>query len=388
LNGADAGFANREGNVFDLRTFKGWPASENGGFEQLGVGSGPLAAAATAHTLKELGIQLLALANNHSTDWGLEGLAETERVLDEAGVVHAGSGSSRAAARAAAFLATRKGRVAFLSAASTFLPLSVAGPGEGERAPRPGISALRVKPITLVSAAEMSALREIAKREGHVPANNDQDITLDPNDQTFNDQTFRVGSGTGIQYEVNSVDREEILKAIHAGKKAADFAVFTIHAHETASGGQEYAVPPETLAPADFLRPLFHDAIDAGADVVVTTGPHVLRGIEIYKGKPIFYGLGSLFFELGRGWPASWYDSVLAISEYRNGQLFQLRLYPLDLGGPSTPERSRTQQGIPHLAGPSDAKRILQALQQASAPYGTEIRIENNVGLIRIAAPH
>src|SRR5262249_23934550 len=156
-------FANREGNVFDLHTFKGWPASENGGFEQMGVGSGPLATAESAHTLKELGIQLLALANNHSTDWGLEGLAETERVLDQAGVVHAGTGRSRAAARAAAFLSTHNGRVAFISTASTFLPLSVAGPGEGERAPRPGISALRVKPITGVTAAEMTALREIAK---------------------------------------------------------------------------------------------------------------------------------------------------------------------------------------------------------------------------------
>ena len=37
--------------------------------------------------------------------------------------------------------------------------------------------------------------------------------------------------------------------------------------------------------------------IDAGADVVTASGPHVLRGIEIYKGQPIFYGLGDFIFQ-------------------------------------------------------------------------------------------
>ncbi len=37
--------------------------------------------------------------------------------------------------------------------------------------------------------------------------------------------------------------------------------------------------------------------IDAGADVFVGHGPHVLRGIEIYKGKPIFYSLSNFIFQ-------------------------------------------------------------------------------------------
>ena len=52
----------------------------------------------------------------------------------------------------------------------------------------------------------------------------------------------------------------------------------------------------DSAVPADFLPLLFHKAIDAGADVVIRHGPHELNGIEIYKGKPIFYSLGSLFF--------------------------------------------------------------------------------------------
>ena len=49
--------------------------------------------------------------------------------------------------------------------------------------------------------------------------------------------------------------------------------------------------------PADFI-PIFAKAvIDAGADVFVGHGPHVLRGIEIYKGKPIFYSLSNFIFQ-------------------------------------------------------------------------------------------
>jgi poly-gamma-glutamate capsule biosynthesis protein CapA/YwtB (metallophosphatase superfamily) len=50
------------------------------------------------------------------------------------------------------------------------------------------------------------------------------------------------------------------------------------------------AAAPNNPQPADFEPALFHAAIDAGADAVVRTGPHVLNGIEIYKGKPMHRG--------------------------------------------------------------------------------------------------
>jgi poly-gamma-glutamate synthesis protein (capsule biosynthesis protein) len=127
---------------------------------------------------------------------------------------------------------------------------------------------------------------------------------------------------------------------------------------------------------------LFHDAVDAGADIVVTHGPHVLRGIEIYNGKPIFYGLGSLFFELGRDWPREWFDSAVAVSEFRGGRVAEVRLYPIVLGAP-VEARARLEQGVPHLATGADARRVLEALQRASQRYGTRIQIEGAVGIIR-----
>ena len=42
---------------------------------------------------------------------------------------------------------------------------------------------------------------------------------------------------------------------------------------------------------------MYRRAIDAGADMVIGSGPHVLRGIEIYKGKPIFYSLSNFIYQ-------------------------------------------------------------------------------------------
>src|SRR5205085_741119 len=68
--------------------------------------------------------------------------------------------------------------------------------------------------------------------------------------------------------------------------------VFTIHAHESPTGMDD-----DTPEPPDFLIKLFHSAVDAGADVIMGGGPHSLRGVEIYKGQPVFYGMGVFFIK-------------------------------------------------------------------------------------------
>ncbi|MBF8293059.1 MAG: bacterial capsule synthesis cap family protein [Steroidobacteraceae bacterium] len=49
------------------------------------------------------------------------------------------------------------------------------------------------------------------------------------------------------------------------------------------------------------MTEIAHTAIDAGADVVIGHGPHYSLPVEIYKGKPIYYGLGSFSFHTGHG---------------------------------------------------------------------------------------
>ncbi len=50
-----------------------------------------------------------------------------------------------------------------------------------------------------------------------------------------------------------------------------------------------------------YMTEIAHAAIDAGADIVIGHGPHYSLPVEAYKGKPIFYGLGSFSFHTGHG---------------------------------------------------------------------------------------
>nr|WP_318528309.1 CapA family protein [Mesorhizobium sp. ZC-5] len=49
--------------------------------------------------------------------------------------------------------------------------------------------------------------------------------------------------------------------------------------------------------PPDYQQSFARKMIDAGADAYVGHGPHLPRGIEIYKGRPIFYSLGNFFYD-------------------------------------------------------------------------------------------
>jgi hypothetical protein len=174
-----------------------------------------------------------------------------------------------------------------------------------------------------------------------------------------------------------------LLASVKEAQGKADLVVLSIHAHETASAD------PEDTRPADYMTPLFHDLIDAGADAVVRHGPHALLGVEIYKGRPIFYGMGSLMFQVGdknrqfRGFtlPEAWYDGAVAVSQYERGRVATIRLYPFVQN-----LADDRLQGTPRSPSHDDAQRILKRIQAASTQFGTRIDIEGDVGVIRVAA--
>jgi poly-gamma-glutamate synthesis protein (capsule biosynthesis protein) len=404
LRGASVTFGNFESTAIDPRQFGGYPQAEFGG---LWVRSEP----AVVPDLKSMGFDLVARANNHSTDWGVEGMRETDRRLDEAGIVHAGTGETRALARAAQYLATPKGTVAIVSMASSFTPLSRAMNPVGQAGGRPGINAVRTTRRVLVSPEQLRALKQLyaAQPEGSYlpPADSSsQDLEL------FGVQ-YRASSAirneVAFTFQLDSVDLRENLASIRQGKQNADFLIATIHAHEPGNWSE---------APADFLPTLAHAAIDHGADAFIGHGPHQLRGIEIYHGRPIFYSLGNFFFQVESIEPIAmdlfeqfrknpkevsdhefldwwhrrffggktaplWYQSVLAVSTYARGGVAEIRLYPVELGF-NEPDLTK---GVPRLAEPDAAREILERLTRLSRPFGTTITIENNVGIIRVA-PH
>jgi poly-gamma-glutamate synthesis protein (capsule biosynthesis protein) len=229
-------------------------------------------------------------------------------------------------------------------------------------------------------------------------------------------QTFRLAEGYDIETSCNTEDLVGIEKWVRGAGKQADWRVYGVHCHESGNTGPIHEAARET--PPEFLVEFGHWAIDQGCDVVATHGPHILRGIEIYRGRPIFYSLGNFIFNndtvqgqpdpayrrqgLGHdhtpgdwgatrsgdgsyGFPVdpAFFQSVIAVCRYAGHRLADVELHPLDLGF----GRPMSQRGRPVLAHRELADEILQWLQRVSEPFGTEIINEDGVGHIRVRPP-
>ena len=408
-------YGNMETSILDIRGFNGYPYSWAGDWTLR-------AEPAVAKDLAKMGFDIVSRANNHALDWGIEGMRETSRWLDEAGIVYAGIGENLGLARMARYYESSKGRVAIVSMASTFRPESAALNSRGATPGRPGVNALHLRQITVVSSDAMAALvkiqhelRPLSEDATESKPEDKAKPAAPPKQLSLFGETFEAGEKTGYRYEMDQVDLAEILRSIRLGKEHSDFLVATIHAHECG----KCSFPSEHAA---FLSDLSHAAIDAGADAFITTGIHHLGAVEVYKGRPIFYGIANFFWsDIQEPLPADLYqrnrnklaaavqypdratdadlsnvlnvgafnneetfEALFAQSRFENGHLAELRLYPIDLGY----GKKLTESGIPTLASPEKGLKILKRLQTLSAPYGTTIEIEdqppyNKVGVIR-----
>ena len=397
---SDVGFGNLEGTLLDIKHFKGYPEAENGGMWLIGV---PQVAA----DLRSAGFRMLARANNHSTEWGRDGMRETDKTLDDAGIAHAGTGENRALARAASFLTTPKGTISLVSMASSFTPSSTASPKQQNVLSRPGMNAIRMEEFHIVSTEMMDALLKIsASQQERSASPTAKTASEKPTELSLFGVSYRVGSNVGgSSFKMNPTDVAENLASIREGKAHSDFLIATIHTHEPGNWSQQ---------PPDFLIDLAHQSIDAGADEFVGHGPHQLRGIEIYKGKPIFYSLGDFIFEVEKQTPVPfemyealqqdpqkisdtqldqlfikrflnseiWYQGVITVTRIDHGLPREIRLHPIELGF-ATQDSLR---GLPRIPSPDVTGAILKRLQKISEPFHTQITIENNEGIIRLSA--
>src|SRR5215469_16765806 len=223
-------------------------------------------------------------------------MRSTLRALDAAGLAHAGSGANLAMARAPAYLDTASGRVALVACASTFTPGSLAGEQRPDLRGRPGLSPLRFSTTYTVDTATLEGLRRLSLLNGPDGGRSGP--------LRFGGSTYEAGAAPAIHTAPNPRDLEGIVASVREARRQADWVIVSIHAHEGQPGKREI--------PAEFLVTFAHAMIDAGADVFVGHGPHVLRGIEIYKGKPIFYSLANFIFqnETIAFQPQENYDSV------------------------------------------------------------------------------
>ncbi len=397
--------------------------------------------------LRFLGVGVVAAANNHAYDFGEGGVVTNIANLNRYGMPHAGTGRNLGDAVAPAYLDTPTGRVALVSATTSGPSVMRAQHRWRDGHGRPGANLIRYTTTYTVTPEVFTALRRFRDDFGlkglfAAPGSTARDpLTAHPPfmDQSWGLSTeqdsesefymadlqsvwqypapdgnrFRVGDSPGIALIPHEGDLAENQQRIHDAKRQADLVVFSVHSHEDGATHDE---------PSDLLVAVAHAAIDAGADVVHGHGPHCDRGIEIYKGKPIFYSIGHFviqndtiervpldnmirsrfenpwvatpadFFDTRAGReltegrrgfaadPPFWRD-VVAIVEFTAGRLSDIQLRPIDLGF----GRPRGQRGRPVLATGDNAHEVLDLFRRLSEPFGTVIEENGNLAQVKLS---
>lgn len=210
------------------------------------------AAPAMVESLRAAGYAAVGTANN--VNYGADAILSSLRELDRAGIRHAGSGANRDAARAPAIVEHKGVRVGFLQRTSVYWPTNHEA---GERTP--GVAAHKGHTAYHVPHHKLRPDIPPANRPGVPP----EIITW--TDPAYLDQL-----------------RDDIAKL----KREVDIVVASHH----------WGLLEDVL---QYMTETAHAAIDAGADMVIGHGPHYSLPVEVYRGKPIFYGLGSFSFHTG-----------------------------------------------------------------------------------------
>jgi poly-gamma-glutamate capsule biosynthesis protein CapA/YwtB (metallophosphatase superfamily) len=377
--------------------------------------------------LQWLGINMISCANNHTTDFGQEGVLTNIRNLEDAGMVHAGSGCNDAAALAPAYLDTPKGRVALIAATSTSRLDARAGDQGRDMKGRPGVNIVRWINEWTVDKEAYDALGRVAKQFGWNKQNNDANriffrdygITGGDNAVYFADRNalvieedsgarFILGDKFEHRSRLNEADLARNVQSVKDARRMAEWVIYSIHSHE---GGTSMLISEE--APSDHTRALAYRVLDEGADVFICHGAHKMRGIEIYQDKPIFYSPGNLLIEddtvllepqdamevqgLGPEKTAAdsyderttsgqhtntgpaWHAFIPVVS-FRSNKLHEIKIYPIELGA----GLPRYEAGRPMLAQGKLATEILQQVQKLSDPFHTKLQIQGDIGIIQV----
>jgi poly-gamma-glutamate capsule biosynthesis protein CapA/YwtB (metallophosphatase superfamily) len=200
----------------------------------------------------------------------------------------------------------------------------------------------------------------------------------------------------------NLEDAQRILESIREARQHADLVIVYQHNHVFANRSFSTIFTEgmqERLAPNDWLKKWTHAEMDAGADIIVMHGAPLLHGVEIYRGKPIFYDLGNFIFNLPPTLtyidePMSW-ESAVAYVQFDGKKLHSISIRPVvmntlgdgepDAHNPYTVNQFLVTRGLPSPATGARAGYILQRLAEASKPFGTAMEVKGDTAEIRLA---
>lgn len=372
--------------------------------------------------LAAIGVNMFSFANNHTGDFGPQGVVDTIEAAEARGILWSGIGRSLEEARMAKFRDTPNGRIGLVSASSTrSAEFAASSPGRGIE-PRPGLNPLRWGRAYVLPDADFKELQRIEASLGIADSRKEVlrvEVVKDPGPDRFGFGSFfegslqiERGSHAHVRYYSNDRDRKAILDNIRDAKNRAECALVSLHTHE---GTHENWYTPRV---ASFIEEFAHQAIEAGADAVLCHGAHMLRGIEFHRGRPIFYSLNSLFMEFEAGeqrMTPEMYEaygftkdhlpsdlhmsrihdangnkqgfyaeprfsrSIVAICDYAEDGV-TVKLVPLDL---DLNRKRVSDRGVPAIAGREEAQAIANDMTRLSSYYGTRYQL-NEDGLIAV----
>lgn len=300
-----------------------------------------------------IGINLVSMANNHALDFGPEGLKDCIHALDLTNITHAGAGLTLQDAHA-------PGTMTVQSQKTKFALLSYL---------RYWTAKYRTKDPEGPSLATINPAEILVARDGKTEKEEGE-----------------------IASDVENMEDDVVL-----AKRHNDVVMVSLHNHDV-SHRRAYGIQDKTPPNVEIM---YRAAVDAGADMVLGSGPHVLRGIEMYNGKPIFYSLSDFIYqyrtpdktpvdlihdrdgEIARPTNVSVWDrrdtpetfeGVMARMTLNQGKLRKLQLIPfaIDDEGPL--------YGVPRLVDDKHAAEILGRVRKLSEPYHTKIVVKGWYG--------
>lgn len=361
--------------------------------------------------LKLMGFNLFSLANNHAIDYTFLGLLDTMEALEARDMVYAGAGCNLGEARSPAYLETSAGRIGLVAATTSFPAGADAGRARQDMPGRPGINPLRYEHEYVLNEELMTALCAIDEALGTSAVTERQrQYRRLPGWRGFKESArrflghdFVIGDKPHVRQWIRQKDLEEVGRWVYDAKRQSDFVLVSLHSHQgPCMEGNNHETPDSLVEACRFF-------VNAGADTVVCHGPHMLRALEVYKGKPIFYSLGNFIFGIGgtRRFPSEMYEkyglpnnstpadifdaadwdrdglphgflanelywrTVFPVCRFDEGQLMEIKLYPVSLGH----DAPRSRQGDPYLAEGDIGKSILNYFADLCKPFDIELEM-------------
>lgn len=254
-----------------------------------GIANGIRSRPDTVAAMAALKVDVVSLANNHTMDYGLEGLSQTLELLAEHGIAQCGGGLNAAQARTAAFVEKDGMRIGFLSYTAVCPPVYAATQD------RPGAAFVAVN------------------------------TTYEENRRIY----LQPGSPQAIRTKTVAADLAQMKEEIAAARQNCDALIVAWH----------WGISERWGKLAEYQQECGHACIEAGADMVLGNHAHMLQGVEFYQGKPIFYSLGNFAFDMKHRFFLP--ENLLVKCDITRSGLKNLRIVPLINNPAFEPEIAR-----------------------------------------------